>query len=95
MVLHCVHVVLFNLGRYRGEIQGSALRLRLIIVRKNPAHIYVVVFDSFGNFARIQDLRTAGAQLWLHSHHGLDEAFQVLSVSFGGFIEGALTHPLI
>ena len=56
MVLRPIHVVLFDLGRYRGEIQGFALCLCLIIVGKNPAHVYVVVFDSFGNFARIQDL---------------------------------------
>ena len=89
-----IHIVFFNLCRYRGEVQSSA-RYLIIIVRKNSAHVNVVLLDSFGDFTRVQDLRAAGAQLWLYSDHCLNKAFQILTVMFGSFIEGALTYPLI
>ena len=89
-----IHIVFFYLRRYRGEVQSSA-RYLIIIVRKNSAHVNVVLLYSFGDFSRVQDLRAAGAQLWLNGHHCLNEAFQVLTVMFGSFIEGALTYSLI
>ena len=89
-----IHTVFFYLCRYRGEVQSSA-RYLIIIVRKNSAHVNVILLYSFGDFARVQDLRAAGAQLWLNGHHCLNEAFQILRVMFGCFFEGALTYPLI